>query len=359
MKILFRVDASLNIGTGHVMRCLTLADALRERGDDCIFVCRPHIGHLSELISSRGHGVFKLKKLTTQNKKNSDNLVYEDWLGVDWLCDAQDTLEVLGEATVDWLVVDHYALDWRWEKCLRSICKRLMVLDDLANRVHDCDLLLDQNLGRTEQDYSHLLPPNANVLIGPEYSLLRPEFAKLRATSLGQRAQRFPKNILISMGGIDSENFTTKILAVLKKNNLPEGTRINVVMGSQAPWLEQVRLLVKEMSQYTQLHVNVTNIEYLMKDCDLAIGAAGGTAWERCCLGVPTLIFVIADNQRAGAAALQKVGAAFVIESMLEFQLFIENNLLSNNSSLIRRVSMAAAKVTDGSGVTKVLKFLN
>lgn len=156
MRMAFRTDASSRIGTGHVMRCLTLADALREQGSECQFVCREHEGHLIGHIRSRGYKAHALPRSSANTSFESD-LAHASWLDVDWQTDADQTQEALGSEAVDWLIVDHYALDQRWESALRSSCKRIMVIDDLADRQHDCDLLLDQNYGSSAERYHGLV----------------------------------------------------------------------------------------------------------------------------------------------------------------------------------------------------------
>ena len=207
MNIIFRTDASLDIGTGHFMRCLTLADALRERGAECRFVCREHAGNLLDVIRQRGFEAYGLPlgDAVTAKSDVSDNLLplHAAWLGADWASDAEQTLAAIGDTKFDWLIVDHYALDARWEHRLRCSCHRLMVIDDLADRVHDCDLLLDQNLGRTAADYKERVPATCTVLAGAQYALLRPEFAALRAYSLERRAHPKLKRLLITMGGVE------------------------------------------------------------------------------------------------------------------------------------------------------------
>ncbi len=150
MRVVFRADASLNIGSGHVMRCLTLANALRESGASCFFVCREHPGNLLELIREQGFEAIGLPLPKTfeslHGKHSSSRLTYAGWLGDSWQRDAEQTLAALNGELADWLVVDHYALDSAWEESLRPACRRLLVIDDLADRDHRCDLLLDQNL---------------------------------------------------------------------------------------------------------------------------------------------------------------------------------------------------------------------
>lgn len=234
MRIAFRADASLQIGTGHVMRCITLADALRERGAKSTFICRPHTGHLLDLIKQRGHETIALTPADNSFIAPADPF-HAKWLGTDWASDAMQTQQALGDQVADWLVVDHYGLDRRWEKVMRSQAQRIMVIDDLADRPHDTDLLLDQNLGRQAHDYGGLLSRHTQTLIGPTYALLRPEFAQWREHSLQRRAQPKLKNLLITMGGVDHDNATGKVLDALTHCELPTELRITVVMGPTAP----------------------------------------------------------------------------------------------------------------------------
>lgn len=359
MKIAIRTDASIDAGTGHVMRCLTLADALRAYGAHCHFICRQHPGNLIEQIRQRGFLVTNLppsfKKDVPNERINEGQLNYAAWLGVDWATDATQTKVSVGKTPVDWLVVDHYALEVRWERMLRPMCRKLMVIDDLANRQHDCDLLLDQNLGRDARDYSRLVPEGCSVLVGPHYALLRPEFATLRDYSLRRRATPQLKQLLITMGGVDQGDATGRVLEVLKDCPLPVDVRITVVMGPHAPWLERIRQLAAQMPQLTEVIVNANNMAQLMADSDLAIGAAGSTSWERCCLGLPALIVVLAENQLKGAVALEDTGSAKVLGGMEDIPRTLPRllSMLSATSEL-RKISQASFSITEGRGTSRV-----
>ena len=363
MKIAFRADASLQIGSGHVMRCLTLAEALRGRGTECHFICREHPGHLLEVIRQRGFAVSALPAGVSgyqSSVEQGDPLpVHSAWLGCDWLTDVRQTSEVLSSFEPDWLVVDHYALDRRWETALQPHYQHLLVIDDLADRAHVCDLLLDQNLGREAPDYADLVPKHCSVLTGPKYALLRPEFAALREYSLQRRRQPQLRNILITMGGVDQPNATGQVLGALKSCPLPNDCRVSVVMGLQAPWLKQVRAAAAEMPWPTEVLVNISDMAQRMADCDIAIGAAGSTSWERCCLGVPTLMVVLAENQWHGAKALQSAQAAQLVGEVID----IEEQLPSKLSTLLtghslERMGQMAAQITGGLGAARLTDIL-
>lgn len=360
MNVVFRTDASVQIGTGHVMRCLTLADALRERGARCTFICRAHTGNLINLIRQRGYPVLELPAQESQTVSISpDSLKHAQWLGTDWVTDVKHTREALGSQVVDWLVVDHYALDYQWEQALRPHCQHLMVMDDLADRAHDCDLLLDQNLGRTELDYSPYLPLKVTTLIGPRYALLRPEFGALRATSLGRRTHPRIKRLLITMGGVDKANVTGDVLNALRNCTLPPDSHITVVMGTHAPWLNNIQATSQTMPWSTQVLVNVNHMARLMAESDLIIGAAGGTVWESCSLGLPSLVIALADNQRTGASALRKAGAALTFENGLDVSALLQHLLNSDDHVFqLQQLSTKAAAITQGNGAALVTQTL-
>ena len=314
--IAFRTDASRWIGSGHVMRCLTLADALAARGTTCHFLCRAHDGHLIERIEAHGHRVHCLCLPDESDGEcaslavTEDALAHADWLGVAWSVDAEQSRHVLAELQPDWLVVDHYALDARWEVIATPEGCRLLVIDDLADRSHCADLLLDQNLGRRAADYAGLVPEACRVLVGPAYALLRPEFAVWRDVSLTRRRAPRLQHLLITLGGVDADNVTGRVLEALSQCPLPDDLQISVVMGAIAPWLDDVRVQARRMPWPTEVVVDVDDMARRMAEADLAIGAAGSTSWERCCLGLPTVMVALAENQVAIARHLNEAEAA-------------------------------------------------
>lgn len=360
MKVAFRVDASLRIGSGHVMRCLTLATALREAGADCHFLCREHPGHLAPAIRQRGFRCTLLLPPPPAGAvlRDSD---YAAWLGVDAALDAAEAAARLApEAPVDWLVVDHYALDASWERQLRPYCRRLLIIDDLANRPHDCDLLLDQNLGRQASDYDGLLPATATVLAGPTHALLRPEFARLRAASLARRSGGRLQSLLVSMGGVDLDNATAGLLRQLPGCALPADCRLTVIMGANAPWLNQVRELAAELPWPCDVKVDVADMAALTAACDFAIGAAGSTAWERCCLGIPSALVVLADNQRPIADALVAEGACWPLGRPDDIGDHLPGVLAeAADPDRLAAMSARAARIVDGLGTSRVVTCMS
>ena len=355
----------MRLGTGHVHRCLTLAEQLKARGASYQFISGAHVGHMIEVIEQRGFSVTPLSAGSAPHEASNGFDSYRvpsnrcTSPGFDWKDDAGQTIAIVASRRPAWLVVDHYAIDQQWEAALQPYCRKLLVVDDLADRAHTCDVLLDQNLGRRSVDYTNLVPEQCQMLIGPEYALLRPEFATLRPYSLQRRRQSTLKNILITMGGTDQPNSTGKVLETLRGCPLLPDCRITVVMGSQAPWLHQVEELARHMPWSTQVIVNTPDMARCMADSDLAIGAAGGTSWERCCLGLPALVVVLADNQWPGARALHSAHAASLVGvvSDIATQLPSALRVLSQGNRLMQ-MSAAASTVTNGTGVHRVVQAL-
>ena len=338
------------------MRCLTLARALREQGSICRFIVRDLPGHLAAKIDAAGFDVTLLRAPTGPVPNVPPP--HAAWAGVNWDIDAEETRAALDEPP-DWLVVDHYAFDARWHRSARPEVTKLMVIDDLADRPLDCDILLDQNLGRTARDYDGLLPEHCRCLMGPSYALLRPEFAETRANALAERANRGLQHLLITMGGVDPQDTTSQVLRAVKTADLPKDVRITVVMGSHAPALDKVRALARDMPHPTDICVDVTDMANIMAAADLAIGAAGSTTWERCALGLPTIIVQIAENQAEIARALRDAGAALDpgLANAPEFGRKIQAKL-ADAPSRLKTIAERAANICDGNGAAKVVTVL-
>lgn len=288
LSVIFRTDSSVTIGSGHVMRCLTLADVLRRRGADCLFICSEHEGNLFGLIRDRGFAVVGLPVLS------------------DWASDAAQSKVSIGKTVVDWLIVDHYSLDARWEKEMRLLCHNLMVIDDLADRPHDCDLMLDQNYYRNQnQRYDGLIPEHCVSILGPAYVLLRQEFQVARQ-QLKLRDGTIQR-ILVFFGGSDPANQTQLALKALEQLQIP-GISVDVVVGASNPNRDSIRTLCERLSGVTY-HCNVSNMAELIANADLGIGAGGSAMWERCFLGLPTITVVSADNQLLTTEDMAELGA--------------------------------------------------
>jgi UDP-2,4-diacetamido-2,4,6-trideoxy-beta-L-altropyranose hydrolase len=280
------------------MRCLTLAEELRDSGAEVSFISRMHPGNLNELIREKGFSCHELPGAPTVESNEQyvqdPRSEYASWLGVSQQQDARETIEAVGATQADWLIVDHYGLDKEWERLLRPHAAKIMVIDDLADRRHDCDLLLDQNFfidgGKR---YDKLISPSCTRLLGPKYALLRKEFREAR-TNLRERTGEV-KRVLVFLGGGDPENITELAIEALSDAELLN-LQADVVIGSQNPHREKIEKLVQARPR-TTLHIQANNMAELMCTADLAIGAGGSTTWERLYLGLPSIAIPIAKNQ--------------------------------------------------------------
>ena len=307
VKILIRTDSSVQIGTGHVMRCLTLADELRGRGAEVIFVCCEFDGNLCGYIEEKGYIVHRLPVSDEQEHNIEGNLKHAAWLGADWQTDAMQVEEIIKDLDTppDWLVVDHYGLDERWERYLRPYCKKIMVIDDLADRAHDCDLLLDQNFYENlESRYNGLVPLDCKKLLGPKYALLRPEFREARKNL--RKRDGHVKRIMIFFGGTDPTNETAKALEAIRMLNRPD-IAVDVVVGAFNPHRKIIEQSASDLLDCTG-HFKVEDMAALMAKADLAIGAGGTTVWERCALCLPSMVTTVAENQERAVSDMAESG---------------------------------------------------
>ena len=351
----FRVDASFEIGYGHLYRCLTLANAFGSLGIVCTFICRDLDGIPKDVIKSNGHNLELISTYKTHSGHNDHLSSLEESV---WAYDAAITKNII-QKPIDLLIVDHYEIDYLWEKEVKDLSKSFIVIDDLANRKHDCDILIDQNLGSNLEDYRNLVPRGTKLFIGPEFALLRPEFKKYRNFSLKRRKDLEIKNILVSLGGVDRNNFIEKILTTLKNINLRMLSKVDVVLGKGNDQKESLKEIGKSFPITLNFYQDVKNMANLMSQADLIIGAGGISSWERCSLGIPSIIFILADNQKKGAYALEKENCSIVINENQSF----EDNLIfaldhfSIKSNMKKSIN-SCKNISDGEGVNKILKAI-
>ena len=353
MIFAIRADASIQIGSGHIIRCLSIADQLKSQGHKCFFISRNHVGNLTEFVSQRGYQTYILENTQDYTVTRFNN-EYQKWLCVSEDYDAEQTKNVIAiqNQFVDWIIVDHYGLSEQWEVYLRGSAKHILVIDDLANRKHNADIILDCGVINLESDYKKLNRGDVKILIGPKYALLRPEFSQFRAhihvSEIDQK--RSPLKLLINLGGVDKDNLTAQILDIFDNSILPYDTKLTVVMGLNAPWKNSVIEKARQIKYSTQVLVNVSNMAELMVNHDLAIGAAGSTAWERCCLGLPTIMICMADNQKMIAKGLQDLGVTISL-SQEEITTYLQEILQEITLTQLIEMREKALKITEGVGV--------
>jgi UDP-2,4-diacetamido-2,4,6-trideoxy-beta-L-altropyranose hydrolase len=354
MNVAFRVDASSEIGTGHFIRCLTLADALKQCGWRIRFVSRRLSDQFKRMLSDREYDFSHIAH--AEPGKIDQDLSHAHWLGTSQTQDAMDTIEALSDSTWEWLIIDHYALDERWETMLRKSVGRIAVIDDLADRRHDCDVLLDQNLhADAARRYIGKLPGACRLLLGPQYALLRQEFRVARQ-SLKPRDGTVNR-ILICFGGVDVENYTSQAIEAIAGLRV-SGLRADVVVGSGNQHGDQIGSQC--VRHGFSFHVQTSRVAELMAAADLAIGAGGMVIWERCCLGLPALAICVAENQKEQIVAAACDGLLYAPEPKNEFVSFIQHHaeVLMQNRFLRKAISGAGMRAVDGDGVWRVVRSL-
>lgn len=356
-SVVIRVDSGTHIGGGHLLRCLTLAHELRRLGARVSFVSREHPGHLLALPDTSGYVVHRLPAVRPTEWKRADHAA---WLGVEQTQDATDTLAVLRGQHVDWLVVDHYAIGAEWERLVRDAVSRgVMVIDDLADRAHDAALLLDENYfgSETAFRYDHRVPADCDRLLGPRYALLHGYYKRLRHT-LRSRSGTVER-VLVYFGMHDPTRATLKVLHALSRAEFL-AVAIDVVVANDAALLEEVRSVAGARPGIT-VHEAMPSLAELMATADLAIGAGGAITWERACLGVPTVVATIADDQVGRASALAAEGFIALVgrsASMSAHSWYVVLRQLLRDPTRVAMLSNRAHQLTDGHGAARVARYM-
>jgi UDP-2,4-diacetamido-2,4,6-trideoxy-beta-L-altropyranose hydrolase len=296
------------IGVGHVMRCLTLASVLRKRDAQVSFICREQDGHLCNLIEEDGYFVSILSK--SEELDSLQDITDRDGMIASFRKDdARKTCDVISALGVkpDWLIVDHYTLDKKWECIVRPMVRHIMVVDDLADNKHDADLLLNQNYTNPlHKRYPDLLPSAATILLGTKYALVRPEFAHSREASLSRRNGQL-RRLLVFMGGSDPFNDTSKVLSGLVETTSLVNIVVDVVLGSSNPHQGEIKGICEQLP-FVTLHVQTHRMAELMTLADCAINAGGSVTWERCTLGLPALVVIQSHDQVTVSTEINRIG---------------------------------------------------
>jgi UDP-2,4-diacetamido-2,4,6-trideoxy-beta-L-altropyranose hydrolase len=354
-SVAIRVDASAQMGLGHIQRCLTLANALRKQSVRCRFICRFVPEQFAELIVRNGHD---LLRLPTADSGNADRIgsTHERWLGASQTEDANQTARMLSTNRPDWLIVDHYGIDVRWEAALRPFTKAILIIDDLADRSHDCDVLLDQNYVVDGADrYASLVPAACRQMLGPRYALLRPDFAELRDSRMNRDGS--VTRVLVFFGGADEDNYTALALDALDRLGRFDLV-VDVVVGLMNPHRSEIETACGRRPN-TRFFYQVNDIARLMAEADLALGAGGSATWERCSVGLPTLALVAADNQRRLTGDLCDFGA--VLSPSSESGVGLRNEFsallgaMLSSKALLRGMTRRCRDLVDGLGTQRVV----
>ena len=328
----FRADASGSLGIGHVMRCSALSEALA--GWRTAFACSAETLEIYPSLATSEHDIAPL---------TGDG-------------DGADVLRQRWPQGCDLLVVDHYRLGAAFETAARGWARRILVIDDLADRPHDCDLLLDTALGRESEAYEALVPGHCRLLLGPRYALLRPQFAAARAGALARRDNVEPvRRILVSLGETDPADVTEKVVEGIGRSGID--AEIDVVTGLAAARQGRIERAAEQIPQRVRMLPAVTDMARLMVEADMAVGAGGSTTWERCCLGLPTVLVTVAPNQAVQAKALTDLDAALCLgwhEDVEAGAVADAVRRMGAGAEERSRLSVASASLCDGEGAGRI-----
>lgn len=328
MRVLIRTDASVPIGSGHLMRCITLADQLCSAGIEVTFACYDDLdGSAAQILDNR----YRIIRLDEPQP------------------------DTLPGGSADLLIVDHYGIDHIWHQAMRPFVKHLMVIDDLANRPLNCDLLLNQNIHASAATYRPLVPEHCITLLGPRYTLLRPEFCHLAPHT---QTRSSLKRLLLCFGGSDPCHLTETALKELADSPM----MIDVVIGAGNNRNRAIKTLCHANQKRWTLHVQTTAMATLMAHADLAIGAGGSSHWERCLLGLPALVVTVADNQVESTRLLHEQGACQWLGNADDLRAgtirHAVEQLMHNPQRLQQMSRIATEVVPQDGGTPKIVKAI-
>ena len=364
LKIAIRVDANDQIGGGHFRRCFSLAEEIKARGHTTLFISTSLPMKLRQMLKTSGFNYKVLEPSTKTQKilKPESYSVYENWLELPKIQDAKGTREIVEKFRPNWVIFDNYALDFEWVTVVRKNLDRVpfLAIDDLDNRNLGADFLLDQtSLRKRKRKYKSVA-----FLEGPRFTLLTKNFRELRTQSILERSIRQSRNcigkkfcILISVGMYDPKKIMPYLL---RATAIIKDVHIDVAISSDSQTLSQIRKLAKVYANIN-LHLDKSDISFLMLKADLCIGATGMSTWERCCMGLPTLTIAIAQNQRNLTKELKKINAAKVItitQAKSKKNLYDTVSNLVNSPEILKKLSKNSKNLCDGLGAKRVMDFL-
>lgn len=337
--LIIRADASTEIGTGHLMRCLALAQAWKDVGGKVVFITACENRGLLKQLKEEG---FDIHQLTDP---------YPD--AGDWEC----TGEILHSYPDAWVVIDGYHFDEVYQQLVKRGGHQLLVTDDTAHLKHYyVDIVLNQNLHAEQLQYS--CQSYTRLLLGTSYVLLRREF--LAWMDWRREVPEVAQHLLVTMGGGDAENHTLKVIQALQKIEVP-GMEAVVAVGAVNPHANMLETVAKQSHIPIRLIHDARNMPELMVWADMAISTAGSTVWELFFLGTPALLLVVADNQCYSVKQIEDQGAAEnlgLAGNISIGSLAKAITLLSKDSDLRRTMSESGQRIIDGGGIRRVIASL-
>ncbi|MFJ8261827.1 UDP-2,4-diacetamido-2,4,6-trideoxy-beta-L-altropyranose hydrolase [Rummeliibacillus sp. NPDC094406] len=325
MNIVFRVDSSIEIGSGHVMRCLTLAEQFKENNDTVEFICRKAEGSMETFIEDRGFRVYLLPKI-------QDSLW--TWTATNWRQDIDETKQYLVDKKIDLVIVDHYAIDEKWTKSVNTYTRKILIIDDYRKKFQECDILLDPSYGMEglEQIYKVRNPIKTRFFLGTKYTLLRNEFSNITPIDISSQKEKI---IHIFFGSMDEFNYTLRFSKYLIESFTD--IKLLIVVGPYYKFYTELQGLETKYNNRIKIYQNAQNMAELMTMCYMSIGAPGTATWERAAVGLPALYLSTAENQFPILKSLQDEGICQYIgdaskikkEEFLQFVEYYINNFLA------------------------------
>jgi UDP-2,4-diacetamido-2,4,6-trideoxy-beta-L-altropyranose hydrolase len=329
---LLMTGASPEIGGGHVLRCLSLAESLEEHDFHPVFVVTRTTVETVSLLRGCRFDILEAPENVAISVNDLPTHAIAVFDGYDW--------------------------DWRREIAWRGLVPLRIVIDDLADRRHDCEVLVDQTPGRQAKDYGGLVPDQCEIFAGPEFALLRPEFRRYREAALNRRSGGSVQRLLISMGLTDIQGITRRVVEGAMNAGLDLEIDVAISVGAES--LEWLRDIMRSTAKLT-MHVDTPDMARLMVAADLAIGAGGSTSLERCCMGLPSLVVVLAENQRIIVTSLERIGA---IKSLGDATDITSNSVAAALKAIVAddrmrmRCAQIAASLVDGAGADRLCRAL-
>ena len=366
MKVAIRTDASSAIGSGHLMRCLALASEMRRSGWNVKFITSGREKKWIRLVNKYGFEYVLINtlidsSLTFRNFDDAITKSVSNNYSMAWRNDVIETKKALRGEKFDWIVVDHYNLDVRWESAVRPCTERILVIDDLADREHDCEMLLDCVYGRTNDDYARLVPAGCKLLLGTSYALLRPEFYKWRNYALGRRQEcDVVKKVLVSLGGVDKGNMTGLVLDTLQKVQWDSNVMVEVVVGQGFKHKQSIKEQIASIPLRVTLDIGVDDMERRIAEADLGIGGFGISTWERFCLGLPSVNIITENNQINAIGMLQReLFSGLIYSESIKTNLNAYVEKFSSDMSVYRKFAKCCSLLVDGGGLLRTVKAID
>lgn len=361
--IAFRADASPQIGSGHIIRCLTLANGLRQQNNRCVFLCKALPDYLQNILQSAGHPIIHIPSSTERPSTAKNPLKHASWLEGSQEDDANACIRLIKQHDLHFqdIIVDHYAIDHRWQTHMRPYCERIGVIDDLYDRRHDTDWLIDQNAGHTAEHYASITPTQTQLFIGTDYALIRPEFAQQREAARTRRkqTQNIHHVVIFYTSNPSLELLKTTLRAFI---NIKTPLKVTCLTGQTHIHDKPLIDLVKMNQQHAiELKAYEPNMHTMLLEADLAIGAAGSSSWERCTLGLPALLTILAENQETLAQAQHQQGNAINlghVSTLSENKISENIQRLMNHRPQWQSMSEAAFNLCDGNGIARITEAL-